>query len=449
MEKLPRMREDIELLPMAHAGRQMVLVRDPLGLIREPIALNQAAAALLTMLDGTHTMSDLKLFLARQQGGVLVTDIELEQMLGQLGAFCLLQDERYERARAEIVSAYAAKPVRAAHHAGLTYPVNAEDLRLMLEEVLALADHAALPDGEYVAAQREAADTSDRRSSLEAGGGRGLPAGPGAPAEVTPESLRDHVVALVAPHMDLRPAAKCYAAAYSPMRGAEVDLAIILGTGHSVRSNTFSLTTKDFETPLGRAVTEKSMVERLLSVPGDCVLDNDLPHRHEHSIEFQVIFLQHVLNKPDLHILPVLCGSYRNSLDSYGRPSEIPCVGDFLAELRAIIEGEGRRCLVVAGVDFSHVGMKFGDSYSGRTLAQDATRHDVALIERLCAWDVLGFWQESRRVKDMYKVCGFSPMASMLEILPAAEGHFLGYDVSFEDATHSAVSYAAVAFTRA
>ncbi|MBN1505173.1 MAG: AmmeMemoRadiSam system protein B, partial [Candidatus Eisenbacteria bacterium] len=213
------------------------------------------------------------------------------------------------------------------------------------------------------------------------------------------------------------------------------------------KSRTFALTKKDFETPLGTVKTDKDIVEQLTGSSRDCVLADDLPHRHEHSIEFQLLFLQHALGNSGLSIVPILCGSFRSSLDSYGGPSEIPCVGDFLASLRGIIEREKRRCLIVAGVDFSHVGIKFGDSYSGRTLAPEAIEHDRKLLDRLCAWDAAGFWQESKRVKDTYKVCGFAPMASMLELLPAATGHFLDYGTTYEDATHSAVSYAAVAFT--
>jgi hypothetical protein len=406
-EQLPKMRDDVELIPMSHAGQQMVLVRDPLGLIKEPVALNEAAAVILTMLDGSHTMADLKLFLARRQGGVLVTTIEVTQILEQLSAFYLLQDERYERARSQIVAAYATEPTRTAYHAGVAYPSDPEELKLELEDIMAIRA-GAIPEG------------------IDPG----------------------EVIALVAPHMDLKPAAACYAAAYGTVRGAAVDLAIILGTGHSVRSGSFALTKKDFETPLGTVTTDKDIVEELMSSPGDCVLDNDLSHRHEHSIEFQVLFLQYVLDNPNLSIVPILCGSFRSSLDSYNGPSEIPGVGAFLGRLRGIIEQQKRRCLVIAGVDFSHIGIKFGDPYSGRTLAPDATEHDKALIDRLCAWDVAGFWQESRRVKDSYKVCGFAPMASMLELLPAARGHFLEYDVAYEDAMHSAVSYAAVAFTR-
>ena len=406
-EQLPMMRDDVELLAMSHAGRPMVLVRDPLGLIKEPVALDETGAAILTLLDGSHTMSDLKLFLARCQGGILVTTLEVTQILEQLSAFYLLQDERYARAKAQIVAAYAAKPTRTAYHAGVAYSSDPEELKLELEDIMAIRA-GAMPEG------------------------------------VDPGK----VVALVAPHMDLAPAAACYAAAYGAVRGAAVDMAVILGTGHSVKSGSFALTMKDFETPLGTVKTDRRIVEELMDSSRDCVLADDLPHRHEHSIEFQVLFLRHVLANPDLSIVPILCGSLRGSLDSYGGPSEMPCVRGILAALRGMLEREKRRCLIVAGVDFSHIGIKFGDSYSGRTLAHDATEHDKALLDRLCAWDAAGFWQESRRVNDTYKVCGFAPMASMLELLPAATGHFLDYGMTYEDATHSAVSYAAVAFTR-
>jgi hypothetical protein len=134
---------------------------------------------------------------------------------------------------------------------------------------------------------------------------------------------------------------------------------------------------KDFETPLGTVKTDKRIVEELMDSSRDCVLADDLPHRHEHSIEFQVLFLRHVLANPDLSIVPILCGSLRGSLDSYGRPSEIPCVGGFLAALRGAMEREERRCLIVAGVDFSHIGIKFGEAMTAVEAKMRGTLADI------------------------------------------------------------------------
>jgi AmmeMemoRadiSam system protein B len=432
-EKTPRVRDDIELLPLRHGGQQMVLVRDPLGLIKEPIVLNEAAASVLAMLDGTHTVSDLRLFLTRSQGGVLVTTDEVHRVLNQLSTVFLLQDERFTKARSEIVSKYGAQTVRSAFHAGVAYPEDREQLARMLDQILMTAQQETGLDRSEVALPAESAREGWPR--IENG--------------IFPQ---EDIVALVAPHMEIDASARCYGVAYNQITGAPVELVFILGTGHSLRSRMFSLTTKDFETPLGRVSTEKPIVEELLAAAPGCVLDNDLPHRHEHSIEFEVIFLQHVLRDPGIRIVPILCGSFRNQLEAHNRALEIPGVGDFLRKLRSIIERETehekRRCLVVAGVDFSHIGLKFGDQYTGRTLLQEATEYDKTLIENLCNWDVSGFWNVAKNVDDKYKVCGFAPLASLLEILPSAEGHLLGYDVWHEDATHSAVSFASIVFTR-
>jgi AmmeMemoRadiSam system protein B len=404
-EKIPRTRDDIELYPLRHEGKQMVMVRDPLGLIKEPVVLNEVAASVLTMLDGSHTLSDLRLHLTRNQGGLLVTTDQVGLILEQLSSAFLLQDERFEKARAEIVAGYAALPVRKAFHAGVSYPNDAKALALMLDEI------------------------------LESG-------------EPGMDIVRSDVVALVAPHIELKTAAGCYGAAYGQINGLDVDLVVILGTGHSVRSAKFCLTTKDFETPLGTLPTDKDIVERLAESSADCLLDNDLPHRHEHSIDFQTIFLKHVLPGKNVRIVPILCGSFRTLLEAHGRASEAPCIGDFLSKLRSVIEEHSGRCLIVAGVDFSHVGHKFGDQYTGRSLAQESEPHDRALIEHLVAWKPEGFWNEAKEKRDAYKVCGFAPLASMLEILPEATGHLLGYEIWHEDATRSAVSFASIVFTK-
>jgi len=432
-EQIPRMRDDIELLPLRHGDQQMVMVRDPLGLIKEPIVLNQAVVSVLAMLDGTHTISDLRLFLTRSQGGVLVTTDEVHRVLDQLSAAFLLQDERFAKARGEIVSKYAAQPIRHAFHAGVAYPEDREQLASMLDQVL------------MTARQETSSGMREFTSPIE-------DTDEGWPRIENAAFPHEDIVALAAPHMEIDASARCYGVAYSQIMGAPVELVFILGTGHSLRSQTFSLTTKDFETPLGIASTDKPIVEELLDSTPDCVFDNDMPHRHEHSIEFQVIFLQHVLRNPGIRIVPILCGSFRNQLEQHSRASEIPCVGDFLRKLRSIIEREmehgKRKCLVVAGVDFSHIGLKFGDQYTGRTLLQEAAEYDGALIRNLCNWDAKGFWRVARNVNDKYKVCGFAPLASLLEILPSARGHLLGYDVWHEDATHSAVSFASIVFTR-
>ena len=51
------------------------------------------------------------------------------------------------------------------------------------------------------------------------------------------------------------------------------------------------------------------LVDELVARGGEAMVLEDYCHAVEHSIEFQVVFLQHVLG-PDVRILPVLCGPF-------------------------------------------------------------------------------------------------------------------------------------------
>ncbi len=74
----------------------------------------------------------------------------------------------------------------------------------------------------------------------------------------------------------------------------------------------------------------------------------------------------------------------------------------------------------------------------------EAKRHDKLLLDALCRGSVQAFWSESKRTDDAYNVCGFSCLACLLEILPGCQGYLLDYDFWEEEATQSAVSFAAV-----
>ncbi len=73
--------------------------------------------------------------------------------------------------------------------------------------------------------------------------------------------------------------------------------------------------------------------------------------------------------------------------------------------------------------------------------------HDKNLLKHLSGLDADQFWEESSRVEDQFNVCGFSALACLLEILPPCRGKILNYEIWHEEATRSAVSFAAAVFT--
>ena len=400
-EESPRARSDLDFFPAQTADRSLIMIKDRLGLVEEGRAIGQELYKIMTLLDGTHSLRDIQIELMRQQGGQLVSMEEIEVLLNQLDASYLLDSPRYREAKKEIVSRFTVQQVRYCSHAGLSYPEQEEELRRRLEGILTIQDVPELPRGK--------------------------------------------ITALVAPHIDLEVGKKVYSSAYQAIRGLELERVILLGVGHSMTNVMFSLTAKTFETPLGRVEIDQKSVKELMKAGNDIFSIDDFAHRDEHSIEFQLIFLQQILRDSTFTIVPVLCGSLMGSLPAYNRETYQSKAGDFLGILAEAAEDE--KTILVAGVDFSHIGPKFGHDMPASFIISESQKHDRKLLDFLCTGNADGFWEESEKVQDRYNVCGFSALACLLETTPPSQGTLLAYETYREEPTESAVSFAAAIFT--
>jgi len=393
----------LEFFPIQHEGQQFVLIRDALGLVDEGKAVGLPLYQILALLDGQTTVRDLQMAFMRHQGGVLVGTDEINGLLAHLDESFLLDSERYQNARKQIIADFTSLRIRPCSHCGRSYPDNPSELKARLDEILQ-----------------------------------------GHPALSKPEGK---MVALIAPHIDLTVGTQGYSTAYQMLEGAVPSRIILLGIGHQLQNGLFSLTDKDFETPLGVARADQGAVDRLRKAGREIIAPDDFVHRSEHSIEFQLIFVQHILNERPVAMVPILCGSLQTGLPEYSRQAYQETAGPFLETLRDLLSEPGRDTLVLAGVDFSHIGPKFGHDMPANAIEDQAQAHDRSLMKRLNSLDADGFWEESRRVKDRFNVCGFSAMACLLEVLPKCRGETLSYDIWHEAPTRSAVSFASLVFT--
>jgi AmmeMemoRadiSam system protein B len=188
------------------------------------------------------------------------------------------------------------------------------------------------------------------------------------------------------------------------------------------------------------------VIRKLRETGKDVLAPDDFAHRSEHSIELQIIFLQHLLGSESFGIIPILCGSIQGSIPNYERNTYRQKTVRFLQQLKSFITAD---TLVLAGVDFSHIGPKFGHDIPAAYMEKQAMTHDQNLLKYLSLMDADNFWQESISVRDRFNVCGFPALACMLEILSPARGDVLNYRLWHEKPTQSAVSFAAVVFTAA
>jgi AmmeMemoRadiSam system protein B len=401
--KNPRIRRDLEFFPIRQGNSQFVLVRDHLGLVEEGKAVPWPLYEFMTLLDGTNTIRDIQMALIRQKGGVLVGTDEVEALLAHLDESFLLDTKKYEHARENIVAQFAAKTTRPCSHSGRSYPDKPADLKSRLDEILKAQPPAPKPEA--------------------------------------------RVVALVAPHIDLSVGSRVYASGYQWLKYTSPSRVVVLGVGHQMMGDLFCLTEKDFETPLGVVKNDRNRVKELWDAGRAIISENDFGHRVEHSVEFQVIFLQHLLPEDSFTIIPILCGPLMPSLSGYSRSAYMETAGPFLKALSGILSHGDHETLVVAGVDFSHIGPKFGHNMPATHLQSQSEMHDQNLLKAFSNMQTDVFWEESIGVKDQFNVCGFSAMACLMEVLPPSRGQILGYEVWHEQPTRSAVSFAAVVFT--
>ena len=126
----------------------------------------------------------------------------------------------------------------------------------------------------------------------------------------------------------------------------------------------------------------------------------DYCHSFEHTVELQVIFLQHVLG-PDVRILPILCGPYARSLYRGGKPEDDDGVKQFLEALGELREREGDRLFWILGVDMAHMGARYQDDFQAHAgqgvMAEVAARDEQRIARINAAATREGFWELVQR----------------------------------------------------
>ena len=171
---------------------------------------------------------------------------------------------------------------------------------------------------------------------------------------------------------------------------------------------------------------------------------HDFGHKIEHSIEFQTIFLHHYLKGTP--IVPILCGGIHEYLFARQNPLGDSRFLGFVENIRKEVKKRGK-VLFVAGVDFSHVGLKFGDRVPAESILESAQANDRLILDSLLAGNGRAIYENAAGTQDRYKVCGLPALVLLAELMKGKKGILLDYDTYREAATSSAVTYASALFT--
>jgi len=390
------------------------MLRDPFCYTDATLIIPPALVQALRCFDGEQTDLDLRQALTQTTGELDVGEL-MNHLISTLDNGGFLLTPRFEELRGRCHRQFAEAAVRTSSHAGAAYPDDESELRELLTDYLATPEQG--------------------------------------PADAAT------LVGIAAPHISPEGGWETYREAFralsqNAMQSPGADEAgsdkvfIILGTSHYGEPGRFGLTRKNFTTPFGEARTETAWVEWLAREAPDAALMEDYCHSVEHSIEFQVIFLQSLFG-PSVRILPILCGSFALSMSAGRKPEDDDAIRAFLESLGELAARERASSCFVLGVDMAHMGRRYGDHAVrvGDEFMRVVAERDQARIARLSAGDADGFWTLVRQNEDDLKWCGTPPFYTFLRAARPASGVLRRYQQWNIDEA-SVVSFAAMTFHR-
>lgn len=401
-DALARLRRDLDFMPSPLEDRPGLLIRDSFQYSDATLIIPPPLVPLLDLFDGTSTEGDLREAIFRLTGDLNTSGLvqHLRTALSEAG---FLDDPVYHQFRDTRHAEFAAAPTRTPAHAGSAYPEELPALQATFERYFAGATRAQAPG----------------------------------------------VIGIAAPHVSPEGGWESYRDAFQALPAELGDRTfVVLGTSHYGQPDRFGLTRKNYETPLGTAQTDQAAVTELTAAAPGSILLEDYCHAVEHSIEFQVLFLQRLYG-PDVRVLPILCGAFFEGLYAPAghRPEDSEPVKRFLGTLGELAERRNDLAWVL-GVDMAHMGSRYGDPFQARAdqaeMAAVAAR-DRQRIQAITQADPDGFWGQVRENQDDLKWCGSSPIYTFLSVRPRVRGDLIRYQQWNID-PHSVVSFGAISF---
>jgi len=389
---LPALRDGLDYFPSPDRLRPGLVILDRSGYSDAQILVPPGMVRALAAFDGEHTADALPAEVAE----------ELQSVLSQCG---FLDDEVFASMRDKALTGWRNAEVIPARHFGVgKYPQKEQDARV------------------------------EFNLWLKQNPGR---------------EVASPLSAIAAPHASPGQTREAYAAAYGQLRrslppeAAQEKTFVILGTSHNGPPNRFGTTRKSFETPFGVTAVDQDLLMRL-NGPG--FEAEDYCFSTEHSIEFQVVFLQWLYGQ-NIKILPILCGSFMESIYKGSQPEENEAVLSSLETLCQLNVTHGRDLVWVLGIDLAHVGRRYGDAEAARAdQMPEVLRRDHARLAAVQAGEAESFWSQIQENRDDLKWCGSSPLYTFLRAVPQQRGTLLDYR-HWQIDPESVVSVAALHFT--
>ena len=391
----------IEAIPYEKDGKELVVLRDTEGIAREALAVSRDVAFMVSLMDGTNTLRDIQAAFMRASGQMVYME-QIEGLVKALDQNLFLYNDRYMAHVKALYDDYDRLPVRPAYLAGKSYSASRMDLLSFLNGMFDGHENIANTPGD--------------------------------------------ISGILAPHIDYSRGAPVYRRIYPYLKDVPKPLLVIFGTCHHPTEGLWSISLKDFATPLETVPVGPGLKELIRANSFLSRYIEEWPHRNEHSIELQLPLIQFMV-QDDFEILPILTGSMHEFIEGSKSIDDDDEVRQLTENLKHVLDAYGKPYCIIAGADLAHIGAQFGDRYTLDPVTLERSRKkDELLLGHVRNVDADGFFREIKEEGDRRRICGLTPIFFQLKLLEGCRADIVDYH-QWTDG-QSSVSFAGGFFCR-
>jgi AmmeMemoRadiSam system protein B len=403
----PILKRGVEILPAKDKERELILLKDNEGITNQVLVMPVETITLIQFFDGQNSIKDIQNQILKLTNH-LVSEYEIIEFVKQLEQANFLENEKVNEIRKKLYEEFKNSSVRKAIHKGLSYPENILELSSFMSKFLKI-EEIKFPT--------------------------------------------QTIIGAISPHIDLIRGGSVYAKTYSELQKSVIpDIVIAFGVSHKGGVSPFIFTKKEYETPYGNIQVDNDLYMRFKEVLWYEPDEEEFFHKDEHSLEFQALWLKYIWRDKTPKWLPILVTDFERFCEK-NPPSKIEYIEKFFSSAEIILKellNQNKKVLILAGVDFSHVGPRFGDDIEiTPEIKKTIEEYDKKILNLALELKADEFFLSVVETENETNICGLSATYSALRFIKSinqnAKGKLLDYSQA-DDPFGGFVSFASMVF---
>lgn len=378
-------------------GEDFFYLEDPLKLTDKMIVVPQQYGLVLALCDGTRDYGMILSGIKFRTGESMQLQ-SLTELIDYLDSAALLENQKFETILEKSIQKFLSTPSRKMTQTPDVYPRDADQFNTLIKGFME---------------EFQASNT-----------------------KIIPDAYP--ITGMISPHIDYQRGWKTYAHLWDKANDSidDVEVVFILGTDHYGEFGKITPTIQNYSTPLGTINTNQEIANRLISKLGNN--PEELHHATEHSIQLVVNWLHYFSRKKDFTLVPILCGSFHEFINSDKDPMDFTSFNILLNEISKSFETQ--KTLVIAAADLAHVGPAFGDVEPlDESSKLNLREQDLQTLQSIADCNPRKFVELSKNEEDSRRICGLTPIFLTLRCFENFRAEWFEYDQCTADQENQSV----------